>query len=751
MPLGPARLTRRQLLQGSAVAASAAVLKGSPAVAAEADDRVERLLGRMTLEEKLGQLAMARGERNATGPFVPAGTESDVRAGRIGSFLTVYGVETTRRLQRVAVEESRLGIPLLFADDVIHGFRTIFPVPLGEAAAFDVAAAERSARIAAVEATANGLHWTFAPMVDMARDGRWGRIVEGAGEDVCLASMLAAARVSGFQGKDLSLPDSLMATAKHFVAYGAAEGGRDYNVADVSDRRLLEYYFPPFRAAAEAGVAAVMVAFNELDGIPMHANGDLIRGVLRKQWRFGGIVVSDYTGIRELIAHGVAISEREAGELALKSGVDVDMVSAIYSDDLPLAVEQGAVDVELVDEAARRVLGAKAALGLFDDPYRNCDSERARTSTLAPAHRAEARDLARKSFVLLRNEKRTLPFPKQVKRVALIGRLAVDRRSMLGSWAPTGEEADAVTPLEGVRSALGSETRVDHEPGQGSDGVARAVSLAKESDAVILCLGEDWDMSGEARSRTSLDLAPDQQALAEAVIAAGRCVAVVLFTGRPLSIDWLAANAPAILVAWYPGVEAGHALADVLFGDFSPSGRLPVTFPRTVGQVPIYYDHKNTGRPPSATEQNTSKYIDAPWTPLYPFGHGLSYSQIEYRHLELGSTVIGIGDPLEVTVGIANTGERPVEEVLQLYLRDRVASVTRPVKMLRRFVRVHLDPGAEKQVRFTLGRNDFAFHGRDLRQRVEPGAFSVFAGGSSETALEAEFTISSPGGPLVLP
>jgi beta-glucosidase len=736
------RLSRRELLQSSAFTASIALLESGSPASIDPDPTVERLLAQMTLEEKFGQLVMARGERNATGPFVPAGTEDDIRAGRVGSFLSVYGVETTRRLQRVAVEDSRLRIPLLFADDVIHGFRTIFPVPLGEAAAFDPDGAERSARIAAIEATANGLHWTFAPMVDMARDGRWGRIVEGAGEDVYLASLLAAARVRGFQGDRLSRPDSLMATAKHFVAYGAAEGGRDYNVADVSDRRLLEYYFPPFRAAVEAGAASIMAAFNEVNGVPMHANGELLRSVLRERWGFGGILVSDYTGIRELIAHGVAADERVAGELALKAGVDVDMVSAIYTRETPASVKAGTIDPQLVDQAVRRVLKAKAALGLFENPYRNCDPIRARAQTLCPSHRAEARAVARKSFVLLKNENQTLPFSKAGRRVAVIGPLADDRRSMLGSWAPTGQEADAVTPLEGIKTALGPGAQVTCAAGMGPNGLSTAASMARGADAVVLCLGENWDMSGEARSRVSLDLQPDQQALAEAVVAAGRPTTVLLFTGRPLSVDWLVEYAPAILVVWYPGVEAGHAIADVLFGDSSPTGRLPVTFPRTVGQDPIYYDHKNTGRPPGATEQNTSKYIDAPWTPLYPFGHGLTYSQIEYRGLNLTSNVVPATGRLWITVRVANVGRRSVEEVVQVYLRDEVASVTRPVKSLRRFTRVRLDPGAEKQIHFNLGPEDFTFYGRDLRPTIEPGDFTVFAGGSSEAPLKARFRIA---------
>jgi beta-glucosidase len=737
------RLTRRELLQASAIVPATAIAR--PAIASPTAQRskVDSLLARMTLDEKLGQLVMARGKRNTSGPYVPAGTREDVRLGRVGSFLSFYGADDTRQLQRVAVEQTRLGIPLLFADDVIHGFRTIFPVPIAEAAAFDVAGAQRAARIAAIEASANGLHWTFAPMVDMARDPRWGRIVEGAGEDIYLACLLAAARVRGFQGKQLSEPDSILATAKHFVAYGAAEGGRDYAPADVSERMLAEYYLPPFRAAVDAGAATVMAGFNEVNGIPMHANAGLIRGLLRKTWGFDGVVVSDYTGIPELIAHGVAANEQEAGIQALAAGVDIDMVGAVYTRDLPAAVRSGSLDEARVDEAARRVLILKDRLGLFDNPYRNCDAVRARQQTLAPAHRSAARDAARKSFVLLKNDGPVLPFSRRAKNVAVIGALGSDRRSMLGSWAPTGVEADAVTTVEGVRAALESGTQIDFEPATGPNGVAAAAQLAARSDAVVLCLGENWDMSGEARSRTSLDLAPEQQALAEAVIATGRPTVAILFTGRPLSIGWLAEHAPAILLAWYPGVEAGHALADVLFGGFSPSGRLPVTIPRTVGQVPIHYDHKNTGRPPRVSEQNTSKYLDVPWTPLYPFGHGLTYSKIEYRDLRLSSERVPMGGGLEIFVAVANIGEHSVEEIVQLYLRDDVASVTRPVRSLCRFARVPLAPGAETQVRFSLGPEDFQFHGRDMQPVIEPGAFTLFAGGSSSASLEARFVITA--------
>lgn len=739
MPVRASGPNRRDIVGGGAALAgwalSAARVKAAPA---RHGVDIEALLRRMTLEEKLGQLAQARGERNNTGPYVPAGSEADVRAGRIGSFLTVYGAETTRRLQRIAVEESRLGIPLLFADDVIHGFRTIFPVPLGEAAAFDPAGAEAAARIAAIEATANGLHWTYAPMVDMTRDPRWGRVVEGAGEDVYLACRLAEARVRGFQGRALSDRDAMLATAKHFVAYGDVEGGRDYDVADVSARRLAEYYYPPFRAALAAGAASVMVAFNEVNGVPMHANRALIRGVLRGDWRYDGLIVSDYTGIRELIAHGVAANDGDAGVLAMEAGVDVDMVSGIYVDALPAAVRDGRLNPATVDAAVRHVLAAKAALGLFADPYRNCDPVRAKRETLRPAHRAAARDAARKSMVLLQNHGDLLPLSKAIRTIAVIGPLADDRRSMLGSWAPTGVAADAVTPVAGIAAALGAKVRLLHAPG----GPA-AIDAARQADAVVLCLGEDWDQSGEARSRVALDLAADQQALADAILSLGKPVATVVFAGRPLTIAGLAERAPAILWAWYPGVEAGPALADILFGDVSPSGRLPMTFPRAVGQIPIHYDQRSTGRPASAVERNTAKYVDAPWTPLYPFGHGLTYATVVYDMLGLSSDRIGVDGTVEVRFTVRNTGRHTVEEVVQVYLHDEVASTTRPRRMLRRFERIALSPGAAREMRFTLDPSDLAVLDAELKPVVEPGGFIVFAGGSSAATLQARFVVGA--------
>jgi beta-glucosidase len=697
---------------------------------------VDSILALMTLEEKLGQLHQPGGPGPATGPEARAGSEAEIRAGRIGSFLGVTGAAHTRSLQRIAVEESRLGIPLLFAVDVIHGWRTIFPVPIGEASTWEPEVVERAARTSAIEAAAHGIHWTYAPMVDIARDPRWGRIVEGAGEDPYLGSVMASAKVRGFQGTDLSADNTLLATAKHYAAYGGAEAGRDYNTVDVSERTLREIYLPPFRAAVAAGAGSVMAAFNEVSGIPMHAHRHLIRDVLRDEFGFDGILVSDYTGIWELLHHRIAQDSAAAGVLGLRAGVDIDMVSGIYVHHLPGAVRAGRIDEALVDEAVRRVLRAKYLLGLFEDPYRYSDPARETTWVLTPEHREQARDAARRSLVLLKNDGAVLPLRKDPGTIAVIGPLAADSGSVLGGWAGAGQSADAITVLEGIRRAVGSGTRVLYARGAPVDsadrsGFEEAMQAARSADAIVLVLGENRDMSAEARSRTSIDLPGVQRELAQAVHATGKPVVAVLLNGRPLAIPWLAEYVPAILEAWFPGTEAGLAIADVLFGDYNPSGKLPVTFPRNVGQVPIYYNHKNTGRPPSETSPWTSKYIDVPWTPLYPFGHGLSYTMFAFSEPRLSRAVIGPTDTLTVEITVTNTGAREGEEVVQLYVRDEVASVTRPVRELRGFEKISLPPGRSRTLSFTLRPDDLAFHDEQMQRVVEPGFFTVWMGTSS--------------------
>ncbi len=712
---------------------------------------VDALMARMTLAEKLGQLNQPPGVGNNTGPAAMAGSEDQVRQGQIGSWLGTRGAELTCRLQRIAVEDSRLGIPLLFAYDVIHGMRTIFPVPLGEASSFDPEEVRNAARIAAVEATAHGVHWTYAPMVDIARDPRWGRIVEGSGEDPYLGSVLAAARVRGFQGDDLAAPDTLLATAKHFVAYGAAEGGRDYDVADVSERTLHEVYLPPFKAAVDAGAQSIMASFNEVAGVPMHAHRPLIQGLLRGEWGWDGVLVSDYTGVMELMPHGVAGTREQAGRLALHAGVDVDMVSAIYLQDLPAAVEAGRVPMAEVDASVRRVLNAKFRLGLFEDPYRYCkDGARQQAMTLTDEHRAAARRSAQKSMVLLENEGGVLPLSKSLRTLAVIGPLADEPWAMLGNWVGIGRPEDAVTPLAALRQTLGAQTKlivakgavIDDDDRSGFDAAVRA---ARQADAVLMFLGEHPEMSAEANNRTSLDLPGVQEQLALAVAATGKPVVAVLLNGRPLSTGALQGKVPAILEAWFPGVEGGNALVDVLFGDVNPSGKLPVTVPRNVGQVPIYHARRNTGRPPAEDNRFSSKYLDVHWTPLYPFGHGLSYTRFEYAPPQLASAQVSAADPRQsVRVRVTNAGPRAGAEVVQLYLRDDVASVTRPVRELRGFQRVELQPGESRELEFMLGFEDLSLYDVDMRRVVEPGTFTVFAGGSSEAEQSARFEVVAP-------
>lgn len=727
----------------------------APALAAQPrpmETFIDSLLGQMTLEEKLGQLAQYRGEWNNTGPRVPAGKDEDIRAGKVGSFLGVHGAAYTREVQRIAVEESRLGIPLLFAHDVIHGFRTIFPVPLAETASFNPELAEESARLAAREAAAHGLHWTFAPMVDVARDPRWGRVVEGSGEDPYLGSVMAAARVRGFQGDDLSDPHTLLACAKHFAAYGGAEGGRDYNTVEVSERTLREIYLPPFKAAVEAGVETLMGAFNDVDGVPAHASAFLMEDILRGEWGFEGLVVSDYTGVLELMPHGVAATRAEAGQIALEAGVDIDMVSGIYIQDLPAEVRAGRLQEAVVDQAVRRVLRAKYKLGLFEDPYRYSDEQREQDQTLTPALRQKARQAAHQSMVLLKNAPADsagpalLPLDKSLQRIAVIGALATDARSMLGGWAAAGQASDAITILDGIKAAVGPGTEVVHAQGvpveaHDAAGIPEAVAAAEGSDVAILVLGEHHDMSAEARNRTSIDLPGLQRQLAQAIYETGTPVVVVLVNGRPLSVPWLDAHVPAILETWFLGIEMGHAVADVLFGDVNPSGKLPITFPRTVGQIPLYYNHKSTGRPPDPNNRYTSKYIETPWTPLYPFGHGLSYTTFAYAAPTVSRTQMGVGDTLMVDVQVTNTGNRAGDEVVQMYIQDEVGTVTRPVKQLRGFRRITLQPGETQTVRFPITTEDLRFYDQRMQAVVEPGFFTVYVGGHSNAEQSVRFEV----------
>ena len=725
-----------------ALPAALALFSAGPASAqrSAAEQNIDSLLARMTLEQKLGQLNQLSVDNQPT----PEQLEL-VRKGLVGSFLNLTGAAATRDAQHIAVTESRLRIPLIFGHDVIHGYRTIFPIPLGEAASWDPEAVEAAARVAAREAAAAGVHWTFAPMVDVARDPRWGRIAEGSGEDPYLGSAMAAARVRGFQGADPRAPDAVLATVKHFAAYGGAEGGRDYNTVDLSERTLREVYLPPYRAAVEAGAATVMTSFNEIGGIPSTASPWLMTTLLRREWGFRGFVVSDWTAVAELLNHGVAGTRADAGKLALEAGVDMDMVSRIYVNDLPALVRAGRIPMAVVNEAVRRVLRAKAALGLFDDPYHGATPERERAALLAPEHRQLARRVAEEAIVLLKNDAQLLPLGSRVRTVAVIGLLADDKVSALGSWPGRGDPRDAVTPLEGIKARAGS-VSVLYAKGCGitdtaTAGFADAVAAAKQADVAVLLLGEAGDMSGEAASRANIDLPGVQPQLLEAIHATGTPIVLVVMSGRPLTIPWAAEHVPAIVESWFLGVETGPALAAVLFGDVSPSGKLPATFPRSVGQIPLYYNHKNTGRP-TGPDKYTSKYTDLPVTPLFPFGHGLSYTTFGYSDLRLSAPRIAPAGTLRVSVTVTNTGAREGAEVVQLYVHDEVASVTRPVRTLAGFRRVSLKPGEARTVDFQLTSKELGLYNKDMKFVVEPGKFRVYVGGSSVGGLEAEFEVA---------
>ncbi|MEW6134453.1 MAG: beta-glucosidase BglX [Bacteroidota bacterium] len=708
--------------------------------------RVDSVLKLMTLEEKIGQLTLFTSDYDVTGPTMRENYKEDIKAGKVGAIFNAYGVDYVRELQRMAVEETRLGIPLIFGYDVIHGHRTIFPISLGESASWDTAMVRKAARIAAIEATAEGLQWTFAPMVDIARDPRWGRISEGAGEDVFLGQCMAVARVKGFQGSRLDDPRTMVACAKHYAAYGGAQAGRDYHTVDISERTLREVYLPPFKAAVDAGVGTFMTSFNEIAGVPSTGNLYLLTDILRKEWGFQGFVVTDYTSINEMVAHGFAKDEKEAGELAINAGVDMDMQGAVYYNYLKKSIEEGKVSMATVDEAVRRVLRMKFKLGLFDNPYLYCNKQREQNEIMTPEHLAFARDMARKSIVLLKNEDQTLPLSKEIKSLAVIGPLADNRRELIGSWSAAGDWTKAVTILEGIYGAVSPATKILYARGCNINDdtvafISDAVNKARQADVVILVVGEAHWMSGEAACRSELGLPGVQQQLADAVIATGKPVVTVLLSGRPLTIPQLAQSTRALLAAWFPGTMAGHAVADVLFGEYNPSAKLPVTFPRSVGQIPIYYNMKNTGRPMDPNNKYTSKYLDVPNDPLFPFGYGLSYTTFEYSDLQLSAEKIKASDTLYVKVKVKNTGKYSGEETVQLYVRDLVGSVTRPVKELKGFYKVFLQPGEEKQVTFKLTANDLAFYDIHMKFTSEPGDFIVFVGGDSQHCLQKGFVL----------
>ncbi|HEY5745940.1 MAG TPA: glycoside hydrolase family 3 N-terminal domain-containing protein [Chryseolinea sp.] len=720
--------------------------KNAPSSPGNIAGRVDSVLALMTLDEKIGQLTLFTSDIDVTGPTIRENYREDIKAGRVGAIFNAFGADYTRKLQELAVKETRLHIPLIFGYDVIHGHRTIFPIPLGEAASWDLTAMEQSARIAGDEASAQGLHWTFAPMCDIARDPRWGRMAEGAGEDTYLGSQIAIARVKGFQGNGIGDLHSVMACVKHFAAYGAVQAGRDYHTTDMSDRMLREVYLPPYKAAIDAGAATVMTSFNELDGVPATGNKYLMTDILRKEWNFKGFVVTDYTSIMEMIPHGIAEDTASAAALALEAGVDMDMQAGFYNSSLQRLMKEGKLKEGLVNEAVRRILTKKFELGLFEDPYRYCNPEREKATIMKPEYLSASRDVARKSMVLLKNDQHVLPLSKTVRSIAVIGPLADAKKEMIGSWSAAGDGTQAVSILEGIKAAATPATKILYAKGcnindDTTKGFAQAIKTAKQADVVVMALGEAALMTGEAASRASLNLPGAQQKLLEEIYKTGKPIAVVLLNGRPLTINWMTQNKVAVLEAWFPGTEAGHAVADVLFGEYNPSGKLPVTFPRSVGQIPIFYNMKNTGRPMDPNNKYSSKYLDESNAPLFPFGFGLSYTTFEYGDVQLNKQEITQQEGITVTCKVKNTGKREGEEVVQLYIRDLVGSVTRPVKELKGFKKVMLQPGESKEISFTLTQSDLSFYRRDMSFGTEPGKYDVFVGGNSDDVKKTSFIL----------
>lgn len=705
------------------------------------DQKVNALLKQMTLEEKIGQLNQYTGNNQATGPItINPNKETEIKTGLIGSMLNVIGTKYTRQYQELAMQ-SRLKIPLLFGQDVIHGYKTTFPIPLAEAASWDLEAMELSARIAAVEASASGIHWTFAPMVDISRDPRWGRVMEGAGEDTYLGSKIAYARVKGFQG-NLGDVNSVMACVKHFAAYGAAVGGRDYNSVDMSERMLWETYLPPFKSALDAGAATFMNSFNDINGIPATGNKYLQRGILKGKWNFQGFVVSDWGSIGEMVNHGYSKDNKEAALQAITAGSDMDMESNAYRYHLAELVKENKMPIALIDDAVKRILRKKFELGLFDNPYKYSNAEREQAALNDPEHRKAARDIAAKSIVLLKNEKNILPLSKDTKTIAFIGPLVKEHKQNMGFWAVELPELDydkqVVSQWEGVQNKIGNKTKLLYAKGceiegDNKGGFAEAIAVANQADIVILSIGERADMSGEAKSRSNIHLPGVQEELVKAIQATGKPVVVLINAGRPLVFNWTADAIPAIAYTWWLGSEAGNAIADVLFGDYNPSGKLPMSFPREEGQIPIYYNHFNTGRPAkNETEINyVSAYTDLKNSPRFPFGYGLSYTTFEYSDLKVSKNKIKSAEKMEVSLNVKNSGKMAGEEVVQLYLRDKVGSAVRPIIELKDFQKIKLNAGETKVVKFIIDKEKLSFYNAALEWITEPGDFDLMIGSSS--------------------
>lgn len=731
--------------------------------ASDIDAKVEELLGRMTLEEKIGQMNQYNGFWDVTGP-VPAEGDAKkkyehLRKGLVGSMINVRGTAQVRAVQKIAVEETRLGIPLIIGFDLIHGYETVVPIPLGMAASWDTEAIERTAKMSAAEAAASGINWTFSPMVDISRDPRWGRVMEGAGEDPYLCSRVAEAFVRGYQGEDLSLPNTIAATAKHFAGYGFSEAGRDYNTVDVGTSTLHNIILPPFKAARDAGVRTFMNSFNELNGVPATGNGMLQQTILRGDWKFDGVIVSDWSSIREMIPHGLASDGKHASEIAANAGVDMDMESYLYVDHLKNLVEEGKVSASVIDNATRRVLKLKFELGLFDDPYRYCDSVREKQIVRAPENRKAALDMAEKSLVLLKNDGGLLPLKKSGQTIALIGPLASDKTSPLGNWRPATADGSAVSVLEGMKEYTGNTLRFAEAgpflleaPNSAREvrinstdrsGFPEAIKAARGVDAVVMVLGEHGYQTGEGRSRASIDLPGLQQELLEEVYKVNKNIVLVLMNGRPLVITWAHNNVPAILEAWQPGAEGGRAIARALYGDVNPSGKLPMSFPRSLGQVPVYYNHKTTGRPSMGdpTIVYWSHFSDEANTPLYPFGYGLSYTGFSWSQVKLNDTVLNVGKSIKASVTVTNTGKVSGTETVQLYLRDLVGAATRPVRELKGFRKVTLAPGASETIEFVIDEPMLRYYTPSEKWASEPGAFEVYIGDNAQTTSKAAFVL----------
>ena len=713
--------------------------------------KVDSLMALMTLQEKIGQTVMYGGSWDQTGPIVGANNGKLIREGNMGGMLNAFTVKGTRDLQTIAVEDSRLGIPLLFGYDVIHGHRTIFPINLGMAASWDLKLIEESSRIAAEEASAEGLHWTFSPMVDISREPRWGRISEGAGEDVFLGSQIAKAYVRGYQGDDLSKPNTILACAKHYVAYGAPQAGRDYHTVNMSEGELRNVYLPPFKATVDAGIETFMSAFNELNGVPTSGNKFTLRDILREEWGFKGFVVSDYTSINEMVPHGYAKDEKDAARIGMNAGVDMDMMGGVYKDYLKELVEEGKVSGDYINEACRRILLAKFKLGLFDDPYRYIDEKREATTKYKPEFLAKAREIAAASSVLLQNKNQTLPLSKDTKKIAFIGSLVKDEYDILGNWAAKGDrKGQAVSVFEGVSEYLKT-NQIMYAKGcdilkDDTSGFDEAIAVSKQADVIVLVMGEGHHMSGEAASRTNLKIPGIQPKLIKEIREANptKKIILVLMNGRPLNLSDEVNLVDAILEAWFPGTMGGAGIADVLFGVYNPSGKLTVTFPRNVGQVPIYYNMKNTGRPiPEANpgEDYKSNYIDSPNSPLFSFGHGLSYTSFEYSDFKLSSETLTRTGSIQASITVTNSGTKDGHEVVQLYIHDKVGSVTRPVKELKGFEKIFLKKGESKTVSFSISVEDLKFYNNEMVYDVEPGEFEIAIVPSSEFKFKHHFNL----------